>query len=257
MSKRVTHDEHGRIFVGDLRVLEWRNDVISGPLDALEDVSLASIRHALHRHMIEMDCEFSEESLEVHVSAVRPQDFDRDFSPLEPVSLHLDGSEWSLVVEMWRDEPLDEETVGRLLSPLLTRWRSEFIGCDCEQYSDEPGACQVTVQVDLPSRGRTVGEAIALGREVERLLGASTGGKLTLDDAQDIIVSGSARLLLGHAESQWLEAKGVPYRLADPDPAVRAEQAWELAKDVAAFANSETGGLILLGATTRDQGDGD
>lgn len=51
-------------------------------------------------------------------------------------------------------------------------------------------------------------------------------------------------LLLGLRETQWLDAKGGPYQLADP------RSVEELAKDVAAFANGG-GGLIVIGIATR------
>jgi hypothetical protein len=49
--------------------------------------------------------------------------------------------------------------------------------------------------------------------------------------------------VLGTAESNWLDFKDQPYRLDEP------QQRWELAKDVAAFANS-TGGMIVIGYRT-------
>ena len=51
--------------------------------------------------------------------------------------------------------------------------------------------------------------------------------------------------LLGLAECGWLDVKAGVYRLDDPAKAL------ELAKDVAAFANTGTGGMILVGYTTR------
>ncbi|MFE2944911.1 RNA-binding domain-containing protein [Streptomyces sp. NPDC059255] len=51
-------------------------------------------------------------------------------------------------------------------------------------------------------------------------------------------------LLLGLRETQWLDAKGGPYQLANP------RSVEELAKDVAAFANGG-GGLIVIGIATR------
>ncbi|AMW08138.1 hypothetical protein A4E84_00380 [Streptomyces qaidamensis] len=50
--------------------------------------------------------------------------------------------------------------------------------------------------------------------------------------------------LLELRETQWLDAKGVPYQLADP------KAVEELAKDVAAFANGG-GGMIVIGIATR------
>ncbi|MGW0669905.1 AlbA family DNA-binding domain-containing protein [Streptomyces sp. NPDC002746] len=54
-------------------------------------------------------------------------------------------------------------------------------------------------------------------------------------------------LLLGLRETQWLDAKGGPYRLANP------RSVEDLAKDVAAFANG--GGLIVIGIATRPERD--
>ncbi|GLX22417.1 RNA-binding domain-containing protein [Streptomyces lavendulae] len=50
--------------------------------------------------------------------------------------------------------------------------------------------------------------------------------------------------LLGLRETQWIDAKGGPYQLADP------KAVEELAKDVAAFANGG-GGVIVIGIATR------
>ncbi|MEU6519709.1 RNA-binding domain-containing protein [Streptomyces sp. NPDC046978] len=50
--------------------------------------------------------------------------------------------------------------------------------------------------------------------------------------------------LLGLRETQWLDAKGGPYQLADP------KAVEELAKDVAAFTNAG-GGIIVIGIATR------
>ncbi|MFB7375899.1 hypothetical protein [Kitasatospora purpeofusca] len=51
--------------------------------------------------------------------------------------------------------------------------------------------------------------------------------------------------LLGFPECRWLDAKGAPYELKSPS-AVE-----ELAKDIASFANSTEGGVIVLGIGTR------
>ncbi|WP_331746951.1 hypothetical protein OG923_34540 (plasmid) [Streptomyces halstedii] len=54
--------------------------------------------------------------------------------------------------------------------------------------------------------------------------------------------------LLGLRETQWLDAKGGPYQLANP------RSVEELAKDVAAFANGG-GGLIVIGIATHPEHD--
>jgi hypothetical protein len=60
---------------------------------------------------------------------------------------------------------------------------------------------------------------------------------------------GKPEELLGLAECGWLDVKGGVYRLDEPGGAE------ELAKDVAAFANAKTGGLLLVGYKTRKEHD--
>ncbi len=70
-----------------------------------------------------------------------------------------------------------------------------------------------------------------------------------IDSARTALRAGSPEELLGLAECGWLDAKGGIYRLDDPAGAE------ELAKDVAAFANAKTGGLLLVGFGTRKEYD--
>ncbi|MEU2154075.1 ATP-binding protein [Streptomyces sp. NPDC019396] len=58
-------------------------------------------------------------------------------------------------------------------------------------------------------------------------------------------------LLVGLYENQWLEVKSQPYDLNKHADRI------ELAKDVAQFANSPEGGLLVMGARTKDKGFGD
>jgi len=63
--------------------------------------------------------------------------------------------------------------------------------------------------------------------------------------ARAALRAGAPADLLGLAECGWLDVKAGVYRLDDPAKAL------ELAKDVAAFATTGTGGMILVGYTTR------
>ncbi|WP_405533778.1 hypothetical protein OG592_42890 (plasmid) [Streptomyces avidinii] len=65
-----------------------------------------------------------------------------------------------------------------------------------------------------------------------------------LKSALDALDAHEPLSLLGLRETQWLDAKGGPYQLANP------RSVEELAKDVAAFANGG-GGLIVIGIATR------
>ena len=57
--------------------------------------------------------------------------------------------------------------------------------------------------------------------------------------------------LLGVAECGWLDVKGGVYQL---DESAKAE---ELVKDVAGFANAPTGGLVVVGFSTRREHGGE
>jgi len=63
-----------------------------------------------------------------------------------------------------------------------------------------------------------------------------------------MIQLGQAPALLGHEESEWLECKSFAYEFKKIH-----ESLWkhELAEDVAQFANTESGGLLLIGFHTK------
>jgi hypothetical protein len=66
-----------------------------------------------------------------------------------------------------------------------------------------------------------------------------------IDEVRAALRDGEPGKLLGLAECGWLDAKAGVYQLDDPAKAA------ELVKDVAAFANTETGGVLVVGISTR------
>lgn len=70
-----------------------------------------------------------------------------------------------------------------------------------------------------------------------------------IDGARTALRAGKPKGLLGLQECGWLDVKSGVYKLDDP---VGVE---ELVKDVAGFANTKTGGLLLIGFGTKKQGD--
>ena len=67
----------------------------------------------------------------------------------------------------------------------------------------------------------------------------------SLDDVRHALRINDPAAVIGLRECAWLDVKGGPYRL---DSATGKE---ELVKDVAAFANAATGGLLLIGFKTQ------
>lgn len=68
-----------------------------------------------------------------------------------------------------------------------------------------------------------------------------------LEGARAALRAGRPADLLGLAECGWLDVKAGVYLLDDDAKAL------ELAKDVAVFANTGTGGMILVGYATRKE----
>lgn len=132
-----------------------------------------------------------------------------------------------------------EASLSSLLAPIERRWSARTV-----LAPDPIHDRWLTVQATLADSARPASDLIRLGAEIRAALLALRRGALTLQSAYDLVVGGHAGALVGAREGGWLDAKGAPYRLSED------QEAWELAKDVAAFANL-AGGLILIPATTR------
>lgn len=75
-------------------------------------------------------------------------------------------------------------------------------------------------------------------------------GRMPVNDiegARAALHAGRVADLLGLAECGWLDVKAGVYQLDDPAKSL------ELAKDVSAFANAKSGGVILVGYATRKE----
>jgi hypothetical protein len=69
-----------------------------------------------------------------------------------------------------------------------------------------------------------------------------------MDGAHALLLMGRPEVLLGQPESAWLDAKRKGYGLQHSEV-----EKYEYARDLASFANSETGGLLVIGlSTTKD-----
>jgi len=91
--------------------------------------------------------------------------------------------------------------------------------------------------ISVAVSGRSADTGLVLVKDIEEVRAALREGR-----------SGD---LLGLAECGWLDAKAGVYQLDDPAKIL------ELAKDAAAFANTGTGGMILVGYATRKENDGE
>jgi Putative DNA-binding domain len=181
-----------------------------------------------------------------------------DVSSIPPTSpaLFFEQERLRVRIEIGRIEKPSLSNVRRQLAPFLERHRATA-DVAVEEVEDpfdphEGAGFNLTVDIDRwPPEGATVANAWKLGDEARALLLAKEGDELRRPIALDLLRAGRWDLFRGQPESAWLEAKGAPYdHLGD-------NWQFELAKDVAAFANSPEGGVIVLGMTTEDRGDGD
>ncbi len=137
--------------------------------------------------------------------------------------------------------------VEKFLAPFLRTYNATAtVGVDDDEY-DYGGLYQLAVEITFPVRGRTVGYAYELGKGVLALLDAAeAGGSLSRQTALGILRGGRPDVLIGQPETDWIDFKRQAYPKDEHGK-------FELAKDVAAFANAD-GGIIILGVATTKAG---
>jgi hypothetical protein len=98
-------------------------------------------------------------------------------------------------------------------------------------------------------------DAWHIGEDAAALIDVVQGDEIPRSMALDLLRSSRWGVFKGLSESDWFEAKGAPY--AEANRRLGKNWKYELAKDVAAFANSPEGGIIVIGMITEDEGDGE
>ena len=289
-SVAVRHSEHETwldvIGVGRVPIGETDDDFV-GPREVVEKINLSSLRRTLigyagtespmpatvmvddprtgERRVIRLPTSTSPERCAVLPVDVAADKFAErhtyEFVP-EPVCLALiSGGVLTVRVTHFiegEDQP-DRARLDALLGPLLKREGASIahVDVDAEGVVDFAAApvrnddfWTVHVYIAVPTHGRDAASALRVGRDALALLEAAERGTLTRATTEALILGGHAELLLGHREGAWLDCKEQPYR---------ADEAslYELAKDVSAFANTQNGGLIVIGLGTRKVSGGD
>jgi len=185
----------------------------------------------------------------IWLTEVSPESFDEDYSPMAQVSFEVGPLEFVISVVTFLTNPsLTEVAVERIVSPLLTRRGCRLHEIDCE--GAEPNVYW-RVRFVPPTHGRTLADAFALGRDILALLDATEGTDLSPSTVANLIRGGRADVLVGSPESSWLEAKSQGYELNLERSTI------ELGRDVARFANAESGGVLVVGlrASKSQQGE--
>ncbi|MGH2550384.1 MAG: AlbA family DNA-binding domain-containing protein, partial [Thermomicrobiales bacterium] len=215
--------------------------ILAGPREWLEPVGLTGLRR-------EMAASSSADTDTLYVSDDPPALFDSKYpNHVLGVQIQYSARPGRLAIVVSRErvgvsEDPDEHIgqVEQLLAGAMKRHR----GSQLKVSVDPDMWDHMQVSFEIPIRGKSVGDALLVGSEIEAILEAGDGGSLTLITTVDLIRSGYAASLVSLEEGPWFDAKSAPYQLDSE------AQKWELTKDVVSFANSESGGVILIGATT-------
>lgn len=124
-----------------------------------------------------------------------------------------------------------------------------------EEAGSQRPRCLIHARI-APRSSMVVADLLAAGRAAHVFLTALQGGAFGLDGALHILRAGCPKLLVGEAESAWLEVKGRPYLLSASGGVGTAAKI-ELAQDVARFANGQVDALLVIGLTTGKEGGDD
>lgn len=207
----------------------------------LADVSLLSLAGAGNaaREAI------GETHLWMYFYAQEPARFEPTVSPREPFNFEFFGDRLRVRAEYV--STAQEPSYSALYQVLARVLRQHGAHMMRTTHLNEFGRVRSFIEFDYGSlRGRRVSDARALADQAGALASAvSSRGALDASAIEELVLAGRADLLIGQHEHQTFEAKGALYNRHTP------EGRYELAKDVAAFANSATGGLIVCGLRTR------
>ncbi|GFG65511.1 hypothetical protein MKUB_30010 [Mycobacterium kubicae] len=201
--------------------------------------------------------------------------YDDEECSQEPVSFGLNGDALSIFFEFttntWmapdrhsdeaapfrrRDELEDggeyydeDAAVAHVLSGVLKTFmmRNGLELCLIElhpQYAYPPWRWRAAATVQV--RGKSITDCVALAKDAIALAEAfGQNGNLNRQIAADLVRAGHVSSLLGQPEGHWLEVKRQHFELPGPVGTIR------LAEAVAKFANSELGGLIVIGLAAK------
>lgn len=121
------------------------------------------------------------------------------------------------------------------------------------KYYDSPQEQLHELTTTWSTGDRTVWQLLNCAHLIEMIgwPGNATAEHVTAQHATRLIVNGNINSLLGLREDGQLEAKSALYEI-DTNAGK-----FELAKDVAQFANSPSGGILIIGMRTKGDGTGD
>jgi hypothetical protein len=169
----------------------------------------------------------------------------------EPIDLVLLGDCLNVrAAYLDNDGPRRGLQLQSVVTPLLRRHGARVMRTS---FEDDFGRVRSQVEFECRSlRGLRVINAYELELAVRSLASTvNARGQLDAVAITDLIMANKADLLVGQRENDYFDAKGATYA-----PKTKPG-AFALAKDVAAFANADRGGLLVCGLRRRKDQQGD
>jgi hypothetical protein len=214
------------------------------PMDILSRASATQLRNAIVAAGQRLGM-----AREIFFSTVPFESFDPETALVEDFAAAIDPMDDEFNFEAYVYlEPGEEFIEGRwrqLVDPLLESRGAAWHG----SWTDDdygPGLL-VALVGRFPTRGRSVRDLFETSREFQELIWAATKrGELTAARCVALIRGGRISALVGQPESNWIDVKGRPHRVRT------RQEKLELAKDVAAFANSGEDAVIVFGLATKE-----
>lgn len=210
-------------------------------IDDVREVSLVSLRRAVR----EFCSAIGDDVIRVYFYALDPARFEPDISPSLPFSLYCAGDRFHVRARLTTSAGgfAPASDLLRVTAPLLRRHGAMPQRVETR---DEFGLEEVLLSFSFSSiRGKRVADVQEAGMEAAELASAvSEDGALDPKAIEALVLAGSASVLIGQNEHEGFDAKGAAYDLASD------RGRFELAKDVAAFANGGREGAIVCGLRT-------
>jgi hypothetical protein len=236
-------DDATWLFGGEERGINDSGELII-LLDDLEKCRATDLQAALRRD--QRLCGDTYKPLSVVISGT--DYYDKDFVLPEPIRFEMldDNLTFSLAFGFDMGDERDlQQVVRTLLEPLLRRHRMSIVQSGSQEVSWPPELVSVDVLIGFSTRGRTLRELYDIGQDAYALFEAMHTGQLTRQTAGDLIRSGHANVLIGQPEGHWLDVKSQHYDLRTTGGKIK------LAQSAACFCNSEEGGLVVVGMSSK------
>ncbi|MCA2219528.1 AlbA family DNA-binding domain-containing protein [Jidongwangia harbinensis] len=252
MAEGISWHAEQNVLVTDAgsEIRPYRSDSpdFTAPYEEICEVVLAALRSEFSRIAETLECD----PYGVLVLATWTVLEDDEITERSRLNLFTYHDEWGLIQELEVSGPLISEPaeIAETVSPLLLAHGASLVR---DPIYKESGSGlrgeRPFVRLEIrPSLEFTVGAQVRLSDLVREILTARSMSPTTPFGAYSLVLAGMQEALLGQAESVWLEVKSKGYGLTND------RQKHELACDVAAFANTEKGGLIVIGLATRKDG---